>query len=64
MVISPPVQVCSIIRLLSALLSILNLRLDMFGFKIEVPKREGSLKDKTRPIYLDMQVCRSAVSSS
>ncbi|EJD02200.1 cysteine desulfurase [Fomitiporia mediterranea MF3/22] len=27
----------------------------MFGFKIEVPKREGSLKDKTRPIYLDMQ---------
>ncbi|KAH8117071.1 cysteine desulfurase NFS1 [Phellopilus nigrolimitatus] len=30
-------------------------RSDMFGFKIEVPKREGSLKDKTRPIYLDMQ---------
>lgn len=29
---------------------------DMFGFKIEVPKREGSLKDKTRAIYLDMQV--------
>jgi cysteine desulfurase len=28
----------------------------MFGFKIEVPKREGSLQDKTRPIYLDMQV--------
>ena len=29
---------------------------DMFGFKVEVPKREGSLKDKTRAIYLDMQV--------
>ena len=28
----------------------------MFGFKVEVPKREGNLKDKTRPIYLDMQV--------
>ncbi|KAL5511373.1 NFS1 [Sanghuangporus vaninii] len=30
-------------------------RADMLGFKVEVPKREGSLKDKTRPLYLDMQ---------
>ena len=29
----------------------------MLGFNLEVPKREGSLKEKTRPIYLDMQVC-------
>ncbi|KAL1709646.1 cysteine desulfurase NFS1 [Schizophyllum commune] len=28
---------------------------DMLGFNLEVPKREGSLKEKTRPIYLDMQ---------
>ena len=32
----------------------------MFGFKIEVPNREGSLKDKTRPIYLDMQGRKTA----
>lgn len=32
----------------------------MFGFKIEVPRREGTLKDKTRPIYLDMQVRKDA----
>ena len=29
---------------------------DMLGFKLEVPRREGSLTGKTRPIYLDMQV--------
>lgn len=28
----------------------------MLGFKLEMPQREGSLKEKTRPIYLDMQV--------
>lgn len=32
----------------------------MLGFKLEMPVREGSLKEKTRPIYLDMQV-RKAV---
>jgi cysteine desulfurase len=30
-------------------------RSDMLGFKLEVPRREGSLTEKTRPIYLDMQ---------
>ncbi|KAF8201784.1 pyridoxal phosphate-dependent transferase [Pholiota molesta] len=30
-------------------------RPDMLGFKLEAPRREGSLEDKTRPIYLDMQ---------
>ncbi|RDB21420.1 Cysteine desulfurase, mitochondrial [Hypsizygus marmoreus] len=30
-------------------------RSDMLGFKLEMPRREGSLKEKTRPIYLDMQ---------
>ncbi|KAJ7572051.1 pyridoxal phosphate-dependent transferase [Mycena floridula] len=30
-------------------------RSDMLGFKLEMPQREGSLKEKTRPIYLDMQ---------
>ncbi|TFK42457.1 cysteine desulfurase NFS1 [Crucibulum laeve] len=30
-------------------------RSDMLGFKLEVPRREGSMKEKTRPIYLDMQ---------
>ncbi|KAJ4475695.1 cysteine desulfurase NFS1 [Lentinula aciculospora] len=30
-------------------------RSDMLGFKLELPQREGSLKEKTRPIYLDMQ---------
>ena len=29
---------------------------DMLGFKLEVPHREGTLKGKARPIYLDMQV--------
>jgi cysteine desulfurase len=29
---------------------------DMLGFKLEMPVREGSMKEKTRPIYLDMQV--------
>jgi hypothetical protein len=28
----------------------------MLGFKLEVPQREDSVKGKTRPIYLDMQV--------
>ncbi|KAH7880866.1 pyridoxal phosphate-dependent transferase [Lentinula edodes] len=30
-------------------------RSDMLGFKIEMPQREGTLQEKTRPIYLDMQ---------
>ncbi|KAJ7024315.1 pyridoxal phosphate-dependent transferase [Mycena alexandri] len=30
-------------------------RSDMLGFKLEMPVREGSVKEKTRPIYLDMQ---------
>ncbi|KAF8965204.1 cysteine desulfurase NFS1 [Flammula alnicola] len=30
-------------------------RPDMLGFKLEAPRREGSLEGKTRPIYLDMQ---------
>jgi len=29
---------------------------DMLGFKLEVPRREGSLTTKIRPIYLDLQV--------
>jgi len=32
---------------------------DMLGFKLEAPRREGVLKDKARPIYLDMQVRHS-----
>ncbi|KAF8234881.1 cysteine desulfurase NFS1 [Tricholoma matsutake] len=28
---------------------------DMLGFKLEMPRRENSLKEKPRPIYLDMQ---------
>jgi cysteine desulfurase len=27
----------------------------MLGFKLEALRQEGSLKGKTRPIYLDMQ---------
>lgn len=34
---------------------------DMLGFKLEMPQREDSLKDKARPIYLDMQVLRNPV---
>ncbi|KAJ3997288.1 pyridoxal phosphate-dependent transferase [Lentinula boryana] len=30
-------------------------RSDMLGFRLEMPQREGSLKEKARPIYLDMQ---------
>ncbi|TFK76356.1 cysteine desulfurase NFS1 [Pluteus cervinus] len=30
-------------------------RSDMLGFKLEIPRREGSVQEKTRPIYLDMQ---------
>jgi len=30
-------------------------RPDMLGFKLEAPRREGTLKGKARPIYLDMQ---------
>ncbi|KAG6877736.1 hypothetical protein C0993_004553 [Termitomyces sp. T159_Od127] len=30
-------------------------RADMLGFKVEVPRREDSSTQKTRPIYLDMQ---------
>ncbi|KAJ3837484.1 pyridoxal phosphate-dependent transferase [Lentinula raphanica] len=30
-------------------------RSDMLGFRLEMPQNEGSLKEKTRPIYLDMQ---------
>ena len=29
---------------------------DMFGFKLEATRREGGPSEKTRPIYLDMQV--------
>lgn len=32
------------------------LLVDMLGFKLDMPNREKSLTDKTRPIYLDMQV--------
>lgn len=28
---------------------------EMLGFKLESPRREGSMEAKTRPIYLDMQ---------
>lgn len=28
----------------------------MLGFKFDMPRRESTLKDKARPIYLDMQV--------
>lgn len=28
---------------------------DMLGFKLDAPNRENNLKEKTRPIYLDMQ---------
>ena len=28
----------------------------MLGFKLEMPRREDNVQDKTRPIYLDMQV--------
>lgn len=30
--------------------------IDMLGFKLEMPKREDSVNEKARPIYLDMQV--------
>ncbi|OCH92103.1 cysteine desulfurase NFS1 [Obba rivulosa] len=30
-------------------------RADMLGFKLEMPRREGTLGEKARPIYLDMQ---------
>ncbi|KAF5373678.1 hypothetical protein D9758_000873 [Tetrapyrgos nigripes] len=30
-------------------------RSDMLGFKFEMPRREGNVKEKARPIYLDMQ---------
>ncbi|KAF9500587.1 cysteine desulfurase [Pleurotus eryngii] len=30
-------------------------RPDMLGFKLDVKRREGSVKEKIRPIYLDMQ---------
>lgn len=32
-----------------------NYWLDMLGFKLAMPVREGNLKEKARPIYLDMQ---------
>jgi selenocysteine lyase/cysteine desulfurase len=28
----------------------------MLGFKLEMPRQDISLKEKTRPIYLDLQV--------
>jgi hypothetical protein len=28
---------------------------DMLGFKLEMPRREDSVSNKARPIYLDMQ---------
>lgn len=31
----------------------------MLGFKLELPRQDVSLKEKTRPIYLDMQVRES-----
>ena len=37
---------------------------DMLGFKLEAPRREGTLKGKARPIYLDMQVRRSLIKYS
>ncbi|PBK93054.1 cysteine desulfurase [Armillaria gallica] len=30
-------------------------RSDMLGFKLEMPRREGSVHEKIRPIYLDLQ---------
>ncbi|KZT02301.1 cysteine desulfurase NFS1 [Laetiporus sulphureus 93-53] len=30
-------------------------RADMLGFKLEMPRREGTVGEKVRPIYLDMQ---------
>lgn len=36
---------------------------DMLGFKLELPKREGSVTEKARPIYLDMQVRYALVPS-
>lgn len=35
----------------------LLLFLDMLGFKLEMPRREGTVGETVRPIYLDMQVC-------
>lgn len=35
---------------------------DMLGFKLDSLVREKSATHKTRPIYLDMQVCRSYVA--
>jgi cysteine desulfurase len=35
--------------------NLLSPRPDILGFKLEATRREGSLKDKVRPIYLDMQ---------
>jgi cysteine desulfurase len=43
---------------LGTLLLAHSLSLDMLGFKLEMPTREGSVEQKERPIYLDMQVCR------
>lgn len=36
--------------------NVLTWHADMLGFKLEAPRREGSMSDKVRPIYLDMQV--------
>lgn len=36
--------------------------LDMLGFKLDMPRREDSMKEKTRPIYLDMQVRTLSIS--
>lgn len=30
---------------------------DMLGFKLESTRKEGPVEKKTRPIYLDLQVC-------
>jgi len=35
--------------------NLLSPRPDMLGFKLDAPRREGTLKDKAQPIYLDMQ---------
>ena len=56
MAIFPLVQVGNVFVFVLHIINLAILLKDMYGFKIEVPKREGSLKDKPRPIYLDMQV--------
>lgn len=50
-------QVCFFLKVLViALAGPLCCLSDMLGFKLETSLREGSFKEKIRPIYLDMQV--------